>query len=214
MSVLVHKNFLSEEDRIFFLNHVNKNLANFQNNPNGPNRKYLRLDNTYFFDQKHFEYLIKISEYLGIKEPKVDPMLGILYSNISKGGFIHLHVDSHPPYHENEFVNYRFNLMLNRGDGDSYDPIVRKEKYEVNTGDAWSFPASLYSHETQPVDGEEPRIVLQFGFILHKKEYEHLFNDNELILTKRMKEYYEKNTRNGIARSRKNFFGQSAEIVP
>jgi hypothetical protein len=37
---------------------------------------------------------------------------------------------------------------------------------------------------------------------------------NELILSNKMKDYYAKNTRNGIARSRKNFFSQESQIVP
>jgi len=37
---------------------------------------------------------------------------------------------------------------------------------------------------------------------------------SELILNKKMKDYYAKNTRNGIARSRKDFFSQESQIVP
>ena len=102
---------------------------------------------------------------------------------------------------------------MQRESGTGYDPIVRGAKHSVNAGDAWSFPASLYEHETEPVSGNKDRIVLQYGFVLHKKEYERLFNDGELILSKRMKDYHAKNTRNGIARSRKDFFSQPAEIV-
>jgi hypothetical protein len=36
---------------------------------------------------------------------------------------------------------------------------------------------------------------------------------SELILSKRMKDYYAKNSRNGIARSRKDFFSQPSQVI-
>ena len=207
----VYKNFIEEEHRLSFLKDIQENLHNFNKNPNGPFREFLRIDNTPIFNDIHNLYLSKIVDCLGLNEVRIDPMLGILYSNISKGGFIHLHIDSYPPYDTKEYVNYRFNLMLNRGTGEEYNPVVENVGYEVNAGDAWSFSASLYEHETKSLFEDTPRIVLQYGFMLDKKQYKNL---NGINLTDRMKEYYAKNSRNGIARSRKDFFGQSAEIVP
>ena len=49
----------------------------------------------------------------------------------------------------------------------------------------------------------------------YKKEYEKVIdNINEINLSEKMKEHHAKNTRNGIARSREDFFSQSAEILP
>jgi len=207
----IHKNFVEEEHCLSFLKDVEENLHNFIENTNGPFRKFLRLDNTPIFNELHNLYLNKIVDVLGLNNVTIDPMLGILYSNISKGGFIHLHIDSYPPYNTKEYVNYRFNLMLNRGTGEEYNPIVENVDYQVNAGDAWSFSASSYEHETKPLCEDTPRIVLQYGFMLNKQQYENLSGIN---LTDRMKEYYAKNSRNGIARSRKDFFSQSAEILP
>lgn len=207
----IYKNFIEEEHRLSFLKDVEKNKNHFYDNPNGPFRKFLRLDDTKFFNNLHNYYLKKISIVLGLDNVRIDPMLGILYSNISKGGFIHLHIDAYPPYDTKEFINYRFNLMLNRGDEIEYDPVIEEKSYQVNAGDAWSFSSSAYPHQTKILSGDIPRIVLQYGFMLTKQEYEKI---GVINLSNRMKEYYAKNSRNGIARSRKDFFSQSAEIVP
>lgn len=212
MSVKVYKNFVKEEHRLLFLEDIKEKDQFFTANPNGPFRKFLRLDNTNFFNDLHQFYLNKIIERLELPRVKIDPMLGILYSNISKNGFIHTHIDSYPPYDTKEFVNYRFNLMLNRSIDNSYNPIIDNVSYDVNNSDAWSFAASIQEHKTLPVFEDEPRLVLQYGFLLTKAEYNNVINN--VKLTEKMESYYAKNTRNGIARSRKDFFSQSAEIVP
>ena len=215
MSVKIHKNFVEESDRRFLITDMKNREADFSINGAGPNRRFLRIDNTNIYQSIHQKYFDKIVNTLGIKNPEIDPLLGILYSIIRKDGFIHNHIDEQWMYSDGNFVNYRFNLLLQRGDGTGYDPIIQNVPYNVNVGDAWSFPASLYEHRTEPVSGPEERIVIQYGFALHKKEYKKLIdNINEPTLTKQMKEHHAKNTRNGIARSRKDFFGQSAEIVP
>lgn len=209
----IYKNFIEEEHRLSFLKDVEKNKNHFYDNPNGPFRKCLRLDDTNFFNNLHNYYLKKISIVLGLDSVRIDPMLGILYSIITKGGYIHPHIDSYPPYDKGHFVNYRFNMMLNRNIEKNYNPIIKNNSLDIQIGDAWSFSSSLCEHKTLIFESEEPRIVIQYGFMLDKGEYENLFSNEVSILTNRMKEYYAKNSRNGITRSRKNFFSQSSEII-
>lgn len=214
MYAKIYENFVDESDVNYFLDDIsNKFLIEFSPNEMGPNRHLLRIDNTENFQDIHKKYFDKIADTSGIKNPEIDPLLGVLYSVIRPDGFIHKHTDCQGIYDSGNFVNYRFNILLQRDSGTGYDPIIRGVKHSVNAGDAWSFPASLYEHETEPVSGNKNRIVLQYGFILHKKEYERLFNDGELILSKKMKDYHAKNTRNGIARGRKDFFGQPSQVI-
>jgi hypothetical protein len=213
MYAKIHKNFVEESDRFFLLDDIKERASRFIQNKSGANRQLLRLDGTDMYQDIHKKYFDKIVNHLGIKNAEIDPLLGILYSVIHPTGFIHNHIDNQWMYESGNFVNYRFNLLLQRGDGDGYDPIIQNTKHHIDSGDAWSFPASLYLHGTEPVSGPENRIVIQYGFILHKNEYEKLFNSGELILSKRMKDYYAKNSRNGVTRSRKDFFSQPAEIV-
>jgi len=214
MYAKIYENFVDETDVNYFLNDITNKFDKFHPNEMGPHRHFLRINGTEDFQDIHKKYFDKIANTLGIKSPEIDPLLGVLYSVINHDGRIHKHIDSQGIYESGNFVNYRVNILLQRDSGTGYDPIIRGVKHSVNVGDAWSFPASLYEHETEPVSGSKDRIVLQYGFILHKKEYERLFNAGELILSKRMKDYHAKNTRNGIARSRKDFFSQPAEIVP
>jgi len=213
MYAKVYKNFVDKSDVDYFLADILSKSIKFQPNGMGPHRHFLRINGTEDFQEIHKKYFDKIANTLGIKNPEIDPLLGVLYSQIQKDGHIHKHIDSQDIYESGNFVNYRFNILLQRESGTGYDPIIRGVKHSVNVGDAWSFPASLYEHETEPVSGNKNRIVLQYGFILHKKEYERLFNEGELILSKKMKDYHAKNTRNGIARSRKDFFSRTPQDI-
>jgi len=213
MYARIYENFVDESDVKYFLDDILSKFNKFQPNAMGPHRQFLKINDTEDFQDIHKKYFDKIANTLGIKNPEIDPLLGVLYSVISHDGLIHKHIDSQDIYESGNFVNYRFNILLQRESGAGYDPIIRGVKHSVNVGDAWSFPASLYEHETEPVSGNKNRIVLQYGFILHKKEYERLFNEGELILSKKMKDYHAKNTRNGIARSRKDFFSRTPQDI-
>lgn len=212
MKYKIFKNFVEQNDIQLFLNDVEKKQNFFKNNPEGPFRKYLKLNDTPFYTELHKKYFEKITNILELKRIKIDPMLGILYSIITKGGCIHPHIDSYPPYDKGHCINYRFNVMLNRNVEKNYNPIIENDSLNIEIGDAWSFPSSLCKHESLVFESEEPRIVIQYGFMLNKSEYENLFSNEVSTLTNRMKEYYAKNSRNGITRSRKNFFSQSSEI--
>ena len=213
MYAKIYENFVDESDVKYFLDDILSKFNKFQPNGMGPHRQFLKINGTEDFQDIHKKYVDKIANTLGIKNPEIDPLLGVLYSVIRPDGFIHKHTDCQDMYESGNFVNYRFNILVQRESGAGYDPIIRGVKHSVNVGDAWSFPASLYEHETEPVSGNKNRIVLQYGFILHKKEYERLFNDSELILSKKMKDYHAKNTRNGITRSRKDFFSQPSQVI-
>lgn len=171
----VFKNFVEEDDINVFLEDVYKKQSFFKKNEiNGTvNRQGLRLDETEFFEDIHLKYYFKIGQTLGFKLPRVDHYLGILYSRISQGGNIHAHRDRLWPYEsEHDFINFRFNLMLNRGEGPGYNPIIEEKEIEVNTGDAWCFPASINSHRSEIIQDTKDRIVIQYGFLVTRKEYD------------------------------------------
>jgi len=204
MSIVIHKNFVDDSDRQDFLNHINDIRDKFVKNPVGPFRQSYRLDSTEDFTNLHHQYFLRIAKLLNLKEIRIDPFLGILYSIINPGGYIHLHIDKYPPYHTGEFINYRFNLMLNRDDDNSYNPIIKDTTYDVGIKDAWSFPASLLEHKTDIVVGNADRIVLQFGFQLTLQEYE------AIIAKQKIKEFHEENSSYGPPRNWKNFFIRTA----
>ena len=108
----------------------------------------------------------RITTTLGIQNATIDPRYGNLVSVLKPGGFIHSHKDFYtlPQYKTNH--NLRFNIMVDRGDDISYNPIIDDKVYEVNKCDAWCFGASKYLHKTEIIKGPENRVVYQFGFIV------------------------------------------------
>jgi hypothetical protein len=178
MSVLTHRNFVEENDRIDFLNHIDKISNQFKNNKVGPYRRWCKLDTTDHFTNLHHHYLLKISKKLNLTTIKIDSVSGILYSVIQPGGFIHEHKDSNPPYNTGKFINYRFNLMLDRDSDSSYNPIVDTFEYTIGINDAWSFAASEYLHKTNIINGNSRRVVLQYGFLLKLNEYTSVINSS------------------------------------
>jgi len=178
-SYKVIKNFVDVKDIDIFLNDIRDKDSFFAENIAGGtvNRKYLRLDETDHFSDIHLKYYFKIAETLGIKLPRVDHYLGILYSVISSGGNIHVHRDTKWPYESvDDFINFRFNLMLKRGEGQGYNPIIEDEEINVNTGDAWCFPASISSHRTDIILDSEDRCVIQYGFLVTRKEFDDILS--------------------------------------
>ena len=77
---------------------------------------------------------------------------------------MHKDIYLNPKYKNNH--NLRFNIMVDRGDDISYNPIIDGKVYEVGKCDAWCFNASKYKHKTEVIKGPENRVVYQFGFII------------------------------------------------
>jgi hypothetical protein len=174
---VVYRNFISEAERLELLDH-SKNIPLRINSRYKPDdtahianhsapygtRAAAKLDGTI-----HSTPLIKvlfdrIVNTLQLRNPVIDPMIGQIVSVIKPGGLIHLHRDQ---YIQPEFKhkhNLRFNIMVERGSGNSYNPIIENKGYIVNRCDAWCFSATKYLHRTQTISGPENRVVYQFGF--------------------------------------------------
>lgn len=169
--ITVYKNFASDQEIAKLRQHA-KNMFEqkiLKPNPAGPFRHLLMLDKDH--DGEYLTPFIsamfdRIANVLEFKNSKIDPMLGIVASYIEPGGFIHKHKDKYTTPAELGQTNFRFNLMVERGSSIEYNPIINNSVYEVKIGDAWSFNASKYKHETKILPGPEPRIVYQFGFII------------------------------------------------
>lgn len=167
-------NFISEEERIFLSNHA-KNLLDkgiLIENDNGPNRFYRSFYKLNFLHKEvHFLYT-RILQTLNLKNPTIDPMLGIIISVIKPSGFIQSHTDAYKdnihsfPQLKNylDKKNFRFNVMVERDDDISYSPHIENNPFPVKEKDAWCFAASELKHHTPPIKGAKYRIVYQFGF--------------------------------------------------
>ena len=132
-------------------------------NPSGPNRYRARL-----FDSKHCTPLMlqlghEIALLLGVEKYPIDPYLGWILSYVEPGGFIKTHIDAQPRYQNSAEKHLRCNLLVQGADL-SARPIIEQQVIPVEERGLWAFFASEYSHGTAVLEGEAPRVVMQYGF--------------------------------------------------
>lgn len=131
----------------------------------------------------------RVIQHLGVSKYFVDPYYGFNIHYMLPNAGIQVHTDKYFSSSISEYMcsncaHVRFNIMVNRDINHTYHPYVALQfdpnktvdKQEmklspkiVNTGDAWSFPASKIPHGTPTLVGKEPRIVYQFGFAIPEK---------------------------------------------
>lgn len=164
---VVHKNFINESERLELLDHAN-NMELFVNKIGAPygTRNFRRIDGTDLANQLIQDLFNRIANKLGLTNPIIDPKLGQIVSVIKPNGFIHEHTDLYMNAKLKDKHNLRFNIMVDRGNDISYNPIIDDKVYEVGKRDAWCFGASIYKHKTETIKGPENRVVYQFGFIV------------------------------------------------
>jgi hypothetical protein len=171
---VIYRNFITEDERVLLKQHaldllyrgeLGINIATTGNYRNF--KSFYKVDDLVLI---HKELYHKIVNFLNLKEPVIDPFLGIIISVIKPGGFIHEHRDQYSkgngfPRHTH-MRNVRFNVVIDRGDDESYNPNINGVSYQVNKRDAWCFGASEIPHKTLTISGPENRIVYQFGFMM------------------------------------------------
>lgn len=176
----VYKSFITESERLELLQY-SKSIplsVNSRYNPDsgdkwtlnesGPygSRCFAKLDGTQYTTPLLQSLFRRITETIGLQNPVIDPMIGQIISVVKPDGLIHAHRDQYTDPRYKGKHNLRFNIMVDRGENISYNPIIANTMYEVQRGDAWCFSASKYLHRTNTIVGLENRVVYQFGFIV------------------------------------------------
>ena len=176
----VYKNFITEDERIQLLEYsraiplfVNSKYSAGSDekwvvNESGPygSRCFAKLDGTRYSTSLVQLLFRRIIETIELENPVIDPMIGQIISVIKPNGLIHAHRDQYTDPKYKGKHNLRFNIMVDRGEDISYNPIIANTVYEVGKGDAWCFNASKDLHKTDTISGPENRVVYQFGFIV------------------------------------------------
>lgn len=140
----------------------------------------LRLDlvSVYYLEPLVDILTNRIVDCLNLKQYKhyvIDPLLGFRISILKPGSFIQLHNDKYDnksviPSKFYTYRHIRFNIMVDRDKDISYNPhfIINDSKFSINinSGDAWCFPADAIDHFMPFVTGTKDRIVYQFGFAI------------------------------------------------
>jgi uncharacterized protein YbcV (DUF1398 family) len=128
------------------------------------------------------EVIIKISKK--ISDATNIPNKNILFQviDMDSGGKINPHYDSTI----DGFINYKCNISILSED---YDFFIEKDVLNINEGDLYCFPASLYKHWSN--EFKRRRILLSFGFILTYDELNKKDNDPRIRLSKRIVKYFQ-----------------------
>jgi len=128
------------------------------------------------------EVIIKISKK--ISDATNIPNKNILFQviDMDSGGKINPHYDSTI----DGFINYKCNISILSED---YDFFIEKDVLNINEGDLYCFPASLYKHWSN--EFKRRRILLSFGFILTYGELNKKDNDPRIRLSKRIVKYFQ-----------------------
>lgn len=179
----VYKNFITEDERLELL-HYSKSIPLFVNSKYKPNHDKWDLDQSGPYGSRCFAKLDgtgystplikllfqRIVETIKLQNPVIDPMIGQIISVIKPNGLIHPHKDEYRDSVYRNKHNFRFNIMIDRGSDDSYNPIIEDKMLVIDKGDAWYFNASKFMHRTRTISGPENRVVYQFGFAVDEGE--------------------------------------------
>lgn len=172
----LYPKFISESERVILKNYALLLLQTgvLRANSLGPNRFFKTYRSLDELEEHHKLIYERVVNTLQIKNPIIDPHLGIIISVIKPGGFIHRHKDIYKwNIHTNPALqafihhkNFRFNIMVQRDDHPSYSPHINNNRFDVEECDSWFFDASTFEHETPIIEGDKYRIVYQFGFAI------------------------------------------------
>ena len=167
---MVVKGFVSEVERqaLFRKAVTHMQRQELHPNPCGPGRFFAKADDEpSIYVNPLLEQLTRRCErclrLLGVPH---DCVLGRTISLILPGGFIHRHTDAYrpgQPGHRPGFEHLRCNIVVSLADP-SGRPVVEGAALPVEQCDLWAFFASKCLHETVPLQGREPRIVMGFGW--------------------------------------------------
>ena len=167
MSALVIDEFLSgsEQSSLSALAYDYRKRGVLEGNPSGPKRFRRKVFDTVYYDQQIKLVAGRIVDRLGLHGCAVDPYLGWIISYIEPGGFIKPHIDRHLHYQKTGDRHMRCNVLVQGDDASAY-PIIAGEPLIVRERGLWAFFASDYPHGTDILQGDKPRIVYQFGFVV------------------------------------------------
>ena len=157
-----YKNFISNVEKEYLLDWVNKNKHKFPANLASKNRHFVILKN---IENSPLELVEEIKNRIikleniqnWLDEPLMHDYIGIN----SHGGAIHPHTDPN----QDDYIHTRYNIIL------SYPKEGGESIYgnNINTLEEnmiWKCIAGKVMHSSKPVIGSKPRITLSLGFLI------------------------------------------------
>lgn len=114
----------------------------------------------------HFLEEVKLLRNNAYKQINIDffeeePVFGIFLGLNLEGGSVHKHTDPT----QNGYTHTRINFLLSKP-YEGGNPIINCKIYEIDEGCSWINLASKWEHNSTPVRGNKPRIVLSLGSLV------------------------------------------------
>ena len=167
--LLLNKNLKNE--LINFLNCNFDNPSYFRSS--GDARRYCSLNqqSTSVTDLV-ISYRKEMFRRIGIYSFEEEPMLGIFLGVNSKFGFIQEHTDAT----KNDFYHIRLNFLISKPIQGGV-PMIKGENLNIEENESWLLLASEWRHNSTPVVGDKPRIVLSLGALVEKTQVDSILKD-------------------------------------
>ena len=167
---LIVRSFVTEAERSALLRKALRHMraGELHPNPSGPNRYFAKADDepSRYVDPLLERLTRRAERWLRLTDVEADCVLGRVISLILPGGFIHRHTDAYrpgAPGHRPGLEHCRCNIVV-RMPHPSGRPVIEGSALPVEEGDLWAFVASRSSHQTEALQGTEPRVVFGFGW--------------------------------------------------
>jgi hypothetical protein len=184
-NVLIEKNFLNELERTIFYDWCIENAKNRKGFVDGitkdlPSHTVQRTDKRVTtrmakeidYPEIAYEIKDKIKNY--ISNIKKSPIIhshgkdGLVISVTYDGGDVYEHLD---PKIDLNFSCLRCNILLSKPEegGTIY---INSKPYDINAGDLHCYLVSEYPHRVDKCFGETPRVMLMYGWLINKEDWE------------------------------------------
>lgn len=167
---MVIRNFVTKTERTRLLDKAMMHMQRRELHPNpcGPGRFFAKADDDpgVYIDPLLEKLTRRCERCLRLGGVQSDCVLGRTISLILPGGFIHRHTDAYvpgQPGHRAGLDHLRCNIVVRLADP-SGRPVIEGAALEVEECDLWAFFASKCPHQTEPLQGADPRIVFGFGW--------------------------------------------------
>jgi hypothetical protein len=154
-----YKNFITDNEKNELVEWAISNQKKFT--PNRDNRAYYTFNNPTSVTDLIVDLKERIIQLESITDWKEEPV-NLDYIGInSKGGFIHLHLDSN----DGEYIHTRYNVILSYPD-EGGESIYGDNTNILEENMVWKCVAGKVKHGSNVVKGDKKRITLSLGFLI------------------------------------------------
>jgi hypothetical protein len=162
-----HEDFISVDEQLLLRDWALRNEDNLIPNPTGPYRKGLHLNKLKDYPELLFELKERLLVLEGLRDDE-----NILIADDQDMVTVQRNMGAIPNHTDYDRINgyylRRYNIFVSLPEKGGL-PIYGGEVLEIKERCVLRFEAGVIPHSTTPNDGENPRIMLSFGFNVKRK---------------------------------------------